>query len=332
MGVDVRRREFITFVGSAAAWPLSAQAQQSALPVIGLLSGGIRDPDPFSRRSTAFRQGLSETGYVEGKNVAIEYRWAEGQYERVPALAADLVRRRVAVLAVFGGVHAVLAAKAATATIPIVFAMGSDPVRFGVTASLNRPGGNITGVSFLTAELEAKRLGLLRELVPGATSIAVLVNPTNANAENQSRELKEAARRLGVQVHIRNASTERDIDTAFAALIQQRPGAILVASDPFFFGQRQQLVALASRHAVPAIYEWREFAEAGGLASYGASLADAYRQVGIYTGRILKGEKPADMPIVQSTKFELIVNLETAKALSLALPPQLLARVDEVIE
>jgi putative tryptophan/tyrosine transport system substrate-binding protein len=261
-----------------------------------------------------------------------EYRWAEGQYDRLPALAADLVRRQVAVLTAFGGVHTVLIAKAATATIPIVFSMGSDPVKFGLVASLNRPGGNVTGVSHFTAELEAKRVGLLHELVPQATTIAVLLNPTNANADNQSRELKEAAHTLGLQLKIFNASSEGDFTAAFAGLVQMGAGALAVAADPFFFSRHQQLVALAARHSIPAIYEWREFAEVGGLVSYGTNLSDANRHAGIYTGRILKGADPADLPVARSVKFEFVINLKTAKALGLDVAPGLSARADEVIE
>jgi putative tryptophan/tyrosine transport system substrate-binding protein len=324
----VRRRDFVMLAGGAAvAWPLATHAQQP-VPVIGYMSSTVQYPPLVA----TVRQGLSEAGFVEGQSLAIEYRWAEGHYDRLPTMAADLVRRRVAVLAAFGGVHTALAAKAATETIPIVFANGSDPIKFRLVTSLNRPGGNITGVSFFTAELDAKRLGLLHELVPQVTAIAALVNPTSANAEDQSRELNEAARALGLRLHILNASSERDIETAFAAVPQTRAGALLVAADPFFFSRREKLVALAARHAIPAIYEWREFAEAGGLASYGTSLTDSYRQAGIYIGRILKGEKPADLPVMQSTKFEFVINLKTAKALGINVPPGLSARADEVLE
>jgi putative ABC transport system substrate-binding protein len=325
----VRRREFITFLGGTmTAWPLAARAQPSSMPVIGL----VNSASPRAFAHGAFHQGLKETGHVEGQNLTIEYRWAEGQYDQLPALVSDLVSRGVAVLAAFGGVHTALAAKTATSTIPIVFANGSDPVKFGLVASLNRPDGNVTGVSFFAAELEAKRLGLLHELVPQVAMIAVLLNPTNANAENQSRDLNEAARTLGLQLHIVNAGSERDIEAAFASVVQMRAGALVVASDPFFFAQHQQFTALAMRHAVPAIYEWREFAEAGGLVSYGTSRNEAYRHAGIYVGRILKGEKPASLPVMQSTKFEFVINLKAAKAIGLEVPPGLSARADEVIE
>jgi putative tryptophan/tyrosine transport system substrate-binding protein len=281
----MRRREFITLLGGAASLPLGARAQQPATPLIGYLGSG----EATSPVADMFRRGLSETGYIEGRNVAIQFRFAGGQYDRLPALATDLVRRQVSVLVASGGVHTALAAKAATATIPIVFGHGSDPVRFGLVASLNRPGGNVTGISFLTTELETKRLGLLHELVPRATAIAVLVNPANVNAENQSKELKEAGSTLGLPLHFVNASSEREFDAAFAAIVQTRVGALLVAGDPFYFNRREQLIALAAWHSIPAIYDFRAYAEAGGLASYGTHLADAYRQIGIYAGRILKG-------------------------------------------
>ena len=327
----MRRREFITLVGGAAVWPLAARAQQPAMPIIGYL--GSESPDVFAGRLRAFRQGLSETGYIEGKNVAIEYRWAENQYDRFPALLADLVRRNVTVIAAVTGTPPALAAKAATTTIPIVFATAGDPVALGLVASLNRPGGNLTGVATLTVELAPKQLEMLRELVPTATIIAALVNPTNhTNAETLSRDLQAAARTLGLQLHLLHASTERDFDAVFANLVQLRAGALLIGSDPFFNSRSQQLAALALRHAMPTMCPFREYAIAGGLISYGNSFADAHRQVGDYTGRILKGESPADLPIQQSVKAELVINLKTAKALGLTVPLTLLGRADEVIE
>jgi putative tryptophan/tyrosine transport system substrate-binding protein len=322
----MRRRDFIAALGGAAAWPLAARAQQP-MPVVGFLHSGSASPP-----HAGFRQGLTDVGYREGRNVVVEYRYAEGRYDRLPELAAELVRRPVVVLNASGGVHTPLAAKAATATIPIVFAIGSDPVRFGLVASLGRPGGNITGVSFFTAELESKRLGLLNELVPRLKIAAALVNPGNANAENQARELQEGARMLGLELHVFKAGNERDIDAAFASLVQLRAGGIVVASDPFLFARHQQLIALAARHAIPAIYEWREIAAAGGLMSYGTNLTDSYRQAGLYTGRILNGEKPGDLPVVRSTKFELVINLKTAKALGVAVPNAMQLVADEVIE
>jgi putative tryptophan/tyrosine transport system substrate-binding protein len=280
----------------------------------------------------AFARGLTETGYVDGGNVRIDYRYAGGHYDRLPALAADLVQQQVAVLVPCGGVHTAIAAKAATSSIPIVFANGSDPVKFGLVASLNRPGGNITGVSFFTAQLEGKRLGLLHELVPKGLMIAALVNPTNTNADNQTKDLEASARTLGVQLHVLTAHSEDEIEGAFANLVQLRANALVVASDPFFFARRQQLIALAARHAVPAIYEWRDFVDAGGLMSYGTSLTEAYRQAGIYAGRILKGDKPADLPVVQTVKFEFVINLTVAKVLGIEVPPNLSARADGVIE
>jgi putative tryptophan/tyrosine transport system substrate-binding protein len=326
----MRRREFIAGLGSAAAWPLTARAQQTTMPVIGFLNAA--SPGPLRQQIAAFHDGLKVSGYVEGQNVTVEYRWAEGQYDRLSALAADLVRRGVSVIVSGGGAPAVLAAKVATTTIPIVFSAGADPVGLGLVASLNRPSGNVTGTFQFTSGLEAKRLGLLHELVPKAATIAVLVNPNFTDAEDQLRDVQEAAVRLGVQLVIVRANTEADFNPAFSTLVQQRAGALLVCSSPFFNGRREQLVVLAARHGMPAIYEWRDFAAAGGLMSYGTGLADAYRQVGVYAGRILKGEKPADLPVVQSTRFEFVINLSTAKALDITIPETLLATADEVIQ
>ena len=325
----MRRREFITLLGgAAAAWPLAARAQQPTMPVIGFMVasslGSLR------QQVTAFREGLKESAYVEGQNVAIEYRYAEGQPDRFPALAADLVRRQVAVFAV-GGTGGARVAKQAT-TIPIVFSVGEDPVLAGLVDSLNQPAGNMTGVYQFTAGLEAKRLGLLHEMVPKATTIAVLINSNYSGAEGQLRDVQEAAPRLGLQLLIVRANAESEFNTAFSTLVQQGVGALLVCASPFFNSRRQQLVVLAARHSVPAIYEWRDFAEAGGLMSYGTSLADAYRQAGVYVGRILKGAKPAYLPVVQVIRFEFAINLNTAKALGIEVPPTLSARADEVIE
>jgi putative tryptophan/tyrosine transport system substrate-binding protein len=331
MRARIERREFITLLGGAAvAWPLAARAQQPALPVIGFLSSV--SPAPWAHLVAAFRQGLAETGYVEGRNVAIEFRWAQGQYDRLPALAADLVHRQVAVLVATGGTMTTLAAKAATTKIPIVFTIGGDPVQLGIVASLARPGGNITGVNIFTSEMGAKRLGLLHQMVPTAALIAVLMNPKNPNAEALSKEIPEAARAVGQQIHTLTASTERDLDAAFKTASQLGAGALLVAADPFFNSRRDYIVALAARHAIPAMYEQREFALAGGLMSYGTNLPHGYRQTGLYTGRVLKGEKPADLPVVQSTEFEFVINLNAAKALGLEVPPGLSASADEVIE
>ncbi len=326
----MRRRNLLALIGGAAVgWPLVVRAQQKAIPVIGFLSSTSPDTAPFD---PAFRQGLSETGYVEGQNVAIEYRWAEGHYDRLPALAADLVGRKVVDVIATSGPPAALAAKNATSTIPIVFGIGSDPVALGLVSSLARPGGNLTGVSFLTVELLPKLLELLSELVPQAGVIAVLVNPDNQNTPQNIADLQEAAHAKARQLHILKAGTESDIDAAFATLVELRAGALVVVGDPFLTSQREQLVALAARHAVPAIYTFREYAASGGLISYGAKLPAAFRQVGIYAGKILKSEKPAALPVHQSTRIELVINLKTAKALGLTIPPPILARADEVIE
>ena len=325
------RREFIALLGGAAAVrPLAARAQQPTMPVIGFLN--ITSPEANAGRLRAFRQGLKDTGYVEGENVAIEYRWAESQYDRLPALAADLVRRKVAVIATAGSPVA-LAARAATTTIPIVFALNEDPVRLGLVASLARPDGNLTGINFFNVELVAKRLELLRELIPAVTRVAVLVNPGDAaTAEATMRDLGAAARAMGLQVRVLNASTSRDISEAFATFVRERPDALFVGSDAFFNSRRVQLANLASRHAIPATYPGRDFPEAGGLMSYGSNLTDAFHHIGVYTGRILKGAKPADLPVVQASKFELVINAETARILGLTVPPSLLAIADEVIE
>jgi putative ABC transport system substrate-binding protein len=325
----MRRRDFLGVLGGAAAtWPLAARAQQAVMPLIGFLHSG--SSILYARLVHAFRDGLNETGYIEGRNIAIEYRWADGQYDRLPILAADLVLRQVAVIV--ANSPAIPAAKAATTTIPIVFQTGSDPVAGGLVASLNRPGGNLTGVSTMNVELTPKRLELLRELVPTATAIGLLVNPTNPNADTQSRGLKAAAVALGLQLHVLYASNERDFDTVFTTLAQLRVGGLVIAPDAFFISRSEQLAELTVRHALPAIFSYREFAAAGGLLSYGGSSTDQFRQAGIYAGRILKGERPADLPVQQVTKIELIINLKIAKALGLTVPLSLLGRADEVIE
>jgi len=325
------RREFVALLGGAAAWPIAARAQQPAMPVIGFLHPA--SPESYADQLRAFRQGLKEAGFVEGENVAIEYRWAEGQNDRLPALADELVRRRVAVIAAAGGPNSALAAKAATTTVPIVFVTGQDPVRLGLVTSLARPGGNLTGINFFTVELAAKRLELLRELLPGAMRIAVFVDPASAaTTESTLRDVEAAAGVMRLQIQVLKASTSREIEAAFTSFVDERPDALFVGISTFFTARRVQLAQLAARHAVPAIYPDRLHAEVGGLISYGASLTDAYRQVGIYTGRILKGAKPADVPVVQSSKFELVINHPTARMLGLTVPPSLLARADEVIE
>jgi putative tryptophan/tyrosine transport system substrate-binding protein len=328
----VKRREFITLLGGAAvAWPLAARAQQAErMPVIGLLVAG--SPGSSAQvAAPAFRQGLAEAGYVEGSNVAIEYRYAEGQYDRLPAMATDLVQRNVAAI-VASPTPAALAAKSATATLPIVFSVPDDPVKLGLVASFSRPGGNATGVSFLLSELGAKQMGLLRELVPSATHFGLLVNPANENAEAVASDLKAAASKIGVEIAVVQASDNREIDVAFGTLIRDKADALVVGTDPFFYTRRVQLATLAARHALPTVYNVREYAEAGGLMSYGTSLSEVLRLMGVYTGRIIKGAKPADLPVVQPTKFDFVINRSTARALGLEIPPMLLARADEVIE
>ena len=325
----MRRREFITLLSGVVAWPLVARGQQAAMPVVGLINAGV--PEPAAYRVAAFRQGLSEAGYVEGKSVAIEYRWAEGRYNLIPELVADLLRRRVAIIATPDSTDAALAAKAATSAVPIVFADGEDPVKLGLVASLDRPGGNVTGVAAPATELDKKRMRLLRELVPTATSIGVLLNSSRPTFDARSKDIQEAARTVRQEVRILQASSEHEIGFAFAVAAAWRPGALIVPPDAFFNSRREQLVALAQSHAIPTIYDNRAFVAAGGLMSYG-SFADGYRETGIYVGRILRGEKPADLPVTQPTKFEFVINLKTAKALGIEVPQTLLATADEVME
>jgi putative tryptophan/tyrosine transport system substrate-binding protein len=325
----MQRREFITLLGGATAWPLSVRAQSSAMPVIGFLNGA--SPDGYAQMVAAFRQGLKEMGFVEGQNVAIEYRWAEGQYNRLPDLAADLVRRQVSVIAATS-TPANLVAKASTSTIPIVFTTGSDPVQLGLVASLNRPGGNVTGVTQLTEEVAPKRVELAHELIPTATVIGLLINPGNSKAETMTAASRAAAVTLGLQLNVLHASTEAQLDIAFSTLLQMRAGALAIGGDAFFNSHAELLAALSIRHSVPSVYQNHEFTAAGGLISYGGSLMDSYRLAGVYTGRILKGDNPADLPVQQSTKVELIINLKTAKALGLTVPLLLLGRADQVIE
>ena len=327
----MRRREFITGLAGATAWPLAARAQQPAMPVIGFLNS--QSPDGYTERLRGFRQGLKEAGFIEGENVAIDYRWAENQLDRLPALATDLVRRRVAVVVALGSPNLAMVAKAATTTIPIVFLVGEDPVRFGLVASLARPGGNITGINLFNNEINAKRLTLLRELIPTAVRAAVLVNPTNASiAETTAKDVETAAHALGLRLQVHNAGTSREIDATFATFAGERPDALFVAGDPFFNSRRVHLVHLASHHRLPTIYASRAYPDIGGLMSYGTDVTDSYRQSGAYTGRILKGAKPAELPVVQASKFEFVINAQTARMLGLTLPPSLLARADEVIE
>jgi putative tryptophan/tyrosine transport system substrate-binding protein len=327
----MRRREFMTLIGGAVAtWPIGVRAQQRAIPVIGFLH--VASAEPNANFVVGFRQGLRDAGFIDGQNVAIEYRWAEGRYDRLPALAADLVRRQAAVIFAAGGSAPAQAAKAATDKIPIVFSTGGDPVAGGLVASLNRPGGNITGVSLMFSDLVTKRLGLLHELVPNAVLMGALVNPAYADVDLQRKQLQEAAHTLMLEVQIESARTEHEISVAFEAIVQRGGSAVLVANDPFLAAQRDHIIALAARYAIPVMHEQREYPLAGGLMSYGASLADALRQGGIYVGRILKGQKPADLPVVQSSKFDFVINLRTAQALGLKIPPGILAIADEVIE
>jgi putative ABC transport system substrate-binding protein len=325
----MRRREFLGVLGGAAAWPLAGNAQEKS-PIVGVLNS--TSPAAFASNVRAIQQGLNETGYEAGRNAAIEYRWAEDRYDRLPALAGELVHLQARVIIATGAPNVPIAAKAATSTIPIVFGGGYDPVALGLVASLNRPGGNITGVTFLSNALEAKRLGLLRTVIPGAKTIAALMNPRNASVEIQLKDLNEAARVLGLRVHVANATSNRDLEPAFASFVQQGADALIVGTDNFLTGQHKELVALAARHSIPAVYANGAFTSAGGLMSYGANIADTYRQVGVYAGRILKGEKPSNLPVMQATKFELIINLKTAKALGLTVPDGLVLAADAVIE
>ena len=325
------RREFITLLGSAAAWPFTARAQQPAMPVVGVVSGESQETSV--RRAGAFRKALNEAGYVEGQNVTVEYHWLDGQYDRLPPLMADLVRRRVAVIAIPGSNPAALAAKAATTTIPIVFGVGADPVELGLVASLARPGGNATGINFFVADLAAKRLGLLHDLVPKAVRITVLVNPANASsAEATRRDIPEAARAIGLQTQLLNASTSREIEAAFVTIVRDRADALFIAPDGFFLSRRDQIATLATRHGIPAAYSSREAVEAGVLMSYGTNGLDMFRQVGVYTGQILNGAKPADLPVLQSTKFEFVINLQTARALGIEVTNSIQLLADEIIE
>jgi putative ABC transport system substrate-binding protein len=330
MIATMKRRAFITLLGGAAAWPVPARGQQAAMPVIGFLSS--RSPDDTTHLLVGFREGLADGGFVEHQNVTIEYRWALGRYDHLPALATELTRLPVAVLVSTGGEPAALAAKTATSTIPIVFGTGTDPVKAGLVASYNRPGGNATGINFQTADMEAKRLGLLHELMPQAKNIVFLYNPKFAAAEGQLHDVLDAARTLGLQIDALHASTDDEINAAFRRMVQQQTAALILAADPFFDTRRSQLVVLAAYNSLPAIYQFREYAAAGGLMSYGINAVDAYRQIGIYAARILKGTKPIDLPVMQPTKFELVINLKTAKTLHLDVPDKLLARADEVIE
>jgi putative ABC transport system substrate-binding protein len=326
---QMKRREVITLLGGAAAWPVGARAQQPRLPVIGFLNSA--SPEGYAPYAAAFRQGLKEAGYVDGENVTIEYRWAEGRYERLPTQAADLVRRQVSVIAATS-TPAIPAAKEATSTIPIVFTTGADPVTLGFVASLNKPGGNVTGVNFFTAELGSKQAELLHELIPAAARVGLLVNPNYPPTDAMTRDTTAAASAIGFHIDVMQATDSREIEAAFGALVRNRVDALLVGSDSFFVSRRLQIATLATRHAIPVVYPVRDFAEAGGLMSYGASQTEAYRQAGIYTGKVLKGTKPADLPVMQPTKFELVINLPTARAIGLEIPPMLLARADDVIE